>query len=330
MAIISVGSFTQPATAVAQTIQVPSNLDYLLLHNYTRMAAGTSADYGDGYWQRGMGTQGLYRTCAGVANDFAVNSFTLYDPSITTPGAAIAITNIDAATGIVLTGTTTGLAVGSIIRLSNLSVAAAQQLGGIDFSVSAINAGVSFTIIPYVGSTIPVAPTAAIGACTGFYRIQQPGLFYPRRRLISQITSAASAIVSTTVNHGYSIGQQVRFVIPRVTAIGYGITELNAVQATITAVGGTNSFTINVDTTGMGAFSFPVGAAVPFSPAEVIPFGDDTATALAQVPALSSLQDSVNNTGYLGMTLTAGATSPAGVANDVIYWQAGKADFGGL
>ena len=321
--ILSVGTFTQPATAVAQTIQIPSNLDYLNLYNYTQMAAGTSDNYGVGYWQRGMGTTGLYQTCAGVAAAFAANSFVLYDPSITTPIGPVAITNINAGTGVVLTGVTTGLAVGSVIRLSNLSVAAAQQYGGIDFSVTAIDAGVSFTIVP-------LTPSAAIDACTGYYRIIPQGLFYPRKRIISNISSAAQAVVTTTVDHGYAVSQQVRFIIPSVTAIGFGITQLNAVQATIIAIGSSTTFTINIDTTGMGAFSFPVGAAVPFTPAEVIPFGDDSATALAQVPALNSLQDSVNNTGYLGMTLSAGATSPAGEADDVIYWVAGKASFGGL
>lgn len=321
--ILSVGTFTQPATAVAQTIAVPSNLDYLRIFNYTQMAAGTSTNYGDGYWQRGMGTLGLYRTCAGVAAAFAANSFVLYDPSTAVNSAAIAITNINAGTGVVLTATTTGLAVGSVIRLSNLSAAAAQQYGGLDFTVTAVNPGVSFTIVP-------LTPSAAIGATTGFYRIIPAGLFYPRRRLISNISSAASAVVTTTVAHGYSVGQEVRFVIPAVTAIGFGITQLDGVSAVITAVGSSTTFTINVDTTAMGAFSYPVGTAVPFTPAEVIPFGDDTATALAQVPPLSSLEDSVQNVAYLGMTLAAGATSPAGAANDVIYWQAGKASFGGL
>ena len=331
--ILSIGNFTQGATAANQIIQVPSNLDWLKIYNYTQFAANAGANADELYWQRGMGTIGTFRGIAGgvaVAGITAANAFTLYDPSVETPGAAIAITNINAATGVVLTGTTTGLFVGDTIRLSNLSAASAQQLGGIDFTVSAINPGVSFTIQGYAGSTIPVAPTAAIGACTGFYRKIQRGLFYPRKRVISQITSAASAVVSTTVDHGYSVGMKVRFIVPSVTAIGYGITQLDGVDATITAVGGANSFTINVDTTAMGAFSFPVAAAVPFSPALVVPFGDNTATALAQVPPLSSLEDRVNNTGYLGMILATGANLPAGVANDVVYWQAGKCEFGGL
>lgn len=335
--ILSVGNFTQPATAVAQTIVIPSNADFLTVTNYTQMAAGTSANYGNGYWQRGMGTTGVYRTCAGVAAAFAAGSFVLYDPSNTTPGAAVAITNIDAATGIVLTGNTAGVSVGSIVRLSNLSVAAAAELQGLNFTVTAVTANTSLTLAPYQGTTIPLNATAAIGACTGYYRLINPGLFYPRTRVISNIAIInGQSVVSTTVNHGYSAGQEVRFVIPTVTPTTYGMSALDGLTATVVPANAANAplaanaFAIDLDVTGLGTFLWPIAASVPFTFAQVVPFGDNTATALAQVPPLSSLEDAVFNTGYLGLTLAAGATSPAGAAADVIYWQAGKASLGGL
>lgn len=321
--ILSQGSFTQALTGTSVTIAVPSGTDFLKVYNYTRMAAGTSADAGISYWQRGMGTTGLYQTCAGVSAASAAGSFILFDPSITTPSAPVAITNINAGSGVVATGNTAGVFVGTRIRLSSLSVAAAQQYAGIDFAVTAVTANTSFTIVP-------LTPSATIGACTGFYRIIPGGLFYPRRRFISNISSATAGVVTTTFPHGYSVGQQVRFVIPTVTSIGFGTTQLDGLSAVITAVGSTTTFTINVDTSVMGAFSWPVGTAVPFTPAEVVPYGDDTATALAQNPALSGLQDAVSNTGYLGMTLASSATQPAGVTSDVIYWVAGKTALGGL
>lgn len=325
--IITMGNFTQPATAVNQIIAVPSGIDYLYIYNYTQMAASAGANGGSFYWQRGMGTNGLILSVGGAqavtAAATAANAFTLYDPSVSTPGAAIAITNIDAATGIVLTGTTTGLAVGSIVRLNTLSAASAQQYGGLDFSVTAINPGVSFTIVP-------LTPSAAIGATTGFYRIQQPGLFYPKRRIISNITAANPAVVTTTVSHGFSVGQMVRFVVPQVTATRFGMTALDGLSGTITVVNSITSFTVDIDTSAMTAFAWPAAASVPFTPAEVIPYGDNTATALAQVPPLSSLEDSVQNTGYLGMILAAGALLPGGIAADVVYWRAGKVTMGGL
>lgn len=342
MAILSLGNFTQPAAAVNQVIAVPSNLDYLRIYNYTQYAGNAGANANFLYWTRAMGTTGIYQGVAGgvaVAGVTAANAFVLYTPTSanTTLSAPIAITNINAATGVVLTATTTGLSIGSIILLSNLAAAAAQEIAGIQFTVSAINPGVSFTIQGYAGTTIPVNPTAGIGATAGFYRIVTPGLFYPKVRTLSNIAVInGQTTVSTTVNHGYSVGQKVRFKVPLVTAIAYGITQLDGVQATIIAANAANVgapanvFFIDTDITGFGAFSFPVAAAVPFTVAEVNPFGDDSATALAQVPALSSLQDSVYNSGFLGMTLATGANLPGGVAADVVYWEAGKVDFGGL
>jgi hypothetical protein len=56
----------------------------------------------------------------------------------------------------------------------------------------------------------------------------------------------------------------------------------------------------------------------------VIPIGEDTATAIAQ--SQNILSDATTNQGYIGVILAAGVASPAGQANDVIYWQAGTAD----
>ena len=53
-----------------------------------------------------------------------------------------------------------------------------------------------------------------------------------------------------------------------------------------------------------------------------MPIGEDTATALAL--GANILGDATTNVGYFGMQLQAGAGSPAGVTDDVIYWVAGK------
>lgn len=327
--ILSIGNFTQPAAAVDQIIQVPSGVDFLKIYNYTQLAANAGANADTFYWQRGMGTNGVYTAEVGgvaVVGASAANAFEIYNPNeqnFQSVGGARAITNINNGTGIVLTANTAGLAVGSVIRLENLGAAAAQQLGGIDFRVTAINAGVSFTIVP-------PTPTAVIGATTGNYRIIGDALYVPRHRVLSNVTAAANAVVTTTSAHGFSIGQEVRFVVPRVSATEYGMVELDGLSGAIQTVPTATSFSVDIDSAAFSAFAFPAAANVPFSPAIVVPYGDDTATALAQVPPLSSLEDQVNNQGYLGMKLAAGALLPAGVANDVIYWQAGKASFGGL
>src|SRR5690606_1375812 len=88
------------------------------------------------------------------------------------------------------------------------------------------------------------------------------------------------------------------------------------------ADGITNTITIDIDTTGFTAFAFPLTAAPGSTPAQVVPMGENTAQALAL--GADILGDATRNDAVFGIQLVAGTGSPAGVANDVIYWVAGK------
>lgn len=375
--IIGQGSFIAPATIVNQVIAIPSGADWVKVLNYTQRGTvgGAGAVGNEFFWQRGMaagtGTVNYYANgSTAVEGDTLVSGgFTLYDPSGTTAGAipllgspivTTAITN--ATRPQVSTGNTTGLAVGSIVRLSLLTgdtqTAAAVQ--GVDFVVGTINAGVSFTLLT---ATNVLANTVGIVTGTGHYRIVNSNpLFYPRRRTIVNITQAVNANVGTSVPHGLTPGQEIRFNIPAVS----GMTQLNpnplnnnfptgvVVQPIVQTVVDDYNFTINIDTTSYTAFTFPTQAQQPSSYPLVVPFGEDTATSLsvlgAQVPTIGGIQinntntgilaDSVVNTGFLGMVLGTGGlgtvsgaaiAGPAGaVAADQIYWIAGKSTYGGL
>jgi len=325
--ILTQGTFTQPATAVNQTIVIPSNVDWLRVLNYTQANQGTSAAANgfDFWWQRGMpnGT-GIVRI-AGVAgavtvNVTANNAFTLYDPSGNPYGTPVAtVSGTNATRPVIATGSTAGLVAGtSIVRLSG--IAAQSNICGPEFVIDTVVANTSFRI----QNTLATAPGAVGGA--GFYRIiNYNPLFYPRRRFIANISQAASANVLTTIPHGYVNGQLVRFIIPSVSAM----TQLDGLTGTVTVVDA-NNFTVNIDTTSFSAFTFPTAAQMPASYPLVVPVGEDTAGALAMSPVPDILSDATVNTGFLGMTLTAGALLPGGVANDVVYWRAGKSVLGGL
>ena len=68
--------------------------------------------------------------------------------------------------------------------------------------------------------------------------------------------------------------------------------------------------------------AYPASSAVPFSQAQVVPFGEDTGYALTQ--SVNILGDATVNQSIVGVQLAAGALSPAGQNGDVIYWIAGK------
>lgn len=366
--ILGQGTFT--STGVATTIAIPSNADFMWVKNYTQagaQAANTGVDF---YWQRGMaaGTgivEFVNSSSALLSDTLTVGGFTLFDPSVTTAqySANIAITTgvSNATRPVVTTTNTTGLVAasssnpGSVVRLFSTGF----PDNGIDFTVGAVSANTSFTLLS-AAAALATAPGAA--GTTGNYQILNfNALFYPRRRFITNITKATQAVVSTTVPHGLTPGQAIRFNIPTVS----GMIQLNPttannyLTATVVSISSTdqNVFTINIDTTGFTTFTWPTSAQSPSSFPEMTPVGEDTANALVntgiQVPGVSSatlgaqifntntgiLADSTVNTGFLGMILGTGGAGvanagpiagPAGVTSDVIYWVAGKSTYGGL
>lgn len=320
------GRFT--SNGAAKILQIRSDLDWMWVKNETvsyAAGAGTGAEF---YWQRGM-TQGrgTVYTKTAVTNALAVgqiaanSGFYLVDSSVNIPGPSLALTGItNGNPPVVNTANTASLNNGDVVRIFN--TAGAQQLGGLDFTIGAINAGVSFTLA-YMAQIVNANP----GAGT-FRRIPFNPLYYPRNRFITKISQAAQAIVTLSVTHGYTVGQIVRFIVPTVTAARYGMTELDGLQGTIVAVGQadadgvTNTITVDIDTTGFTAFAFPLTADPGFTPAQIVPVGADTAEGLALNANI--LSDATVNQGFIGIQLQAGTSSPAGAANDVIYWVAGK------
>src|SRR5689334_19008183 len=157
--IIGQGSFVVPSTVVNQLVVIPSGVDWMWVYNYTQFGTnGNASPFGIRYyWQRGMaaGTGTVEYKANGAAtmdaDTLASGGFTLYDPSGQTAGALPLVGNALATTAstnatrpVVSTATTTGLAVGSVVRMSNT---AQTDVNGIDMVVGAVTAGVSFTLL---------------------------------------------------------------------------------------------------------------------------------------------------------------------------------------
>lgn len=366
-------------------ISIPSGADWVKVRNFSQYGLNgvTTANFQgtanasigvEFYWQRGMAPGTgivVYKgaTTAALDGDTLVSGgFTLFDSSTSSAnsnqnaGPAIATTaSTNATQPVVSTGTTTGLFVGAVVRMSNT---AQTDVNGIDMVVGAVSAGANFTLLT-ASNALATAPGAIGGA--GFYRIVNTDpLFYPRRRFVTNITQAVNGQVSTSVAHNYVAGQAVRFSIPSQS----GMVELNSTPqnnyatATVVTVVDSYNFTINIDTTAFTAFTWPTIAQQPSNFPEVIPVGEDTAAALVstqpQTPLdvngnqifstnTGILSDSTVNTGFFGMILGSGGngnalttpiigpagsgtTSNAGVvsAPDTLYWVAGKSTYGGL
>lgn len=74
-------------------------------------------------------------------------------------------------------------------------------------------------------------------------------IFQRAMRVISTVTNANPAAITTTTNHQYISGMIVRLNIPR----GFGMQQANQKYGEITVTGNT-TFTIDIDTIGMDAF----------------------------------------------------------------------------
>lgn len=317
------GRFT--ADGSPKILQIRQDIDWMKVYNLTAMAQSAS-DLGVEFtWLRGMDAgRGLFTKKLGaVASDpltaeqiAATEGFYLIDSTNNAPEARLTTTQIDGSAPPVVSSADTGnLRDGDIVRIG--SVPGAKQLGGLDFTIGSLTIDSDFEL--------SYAPTiVTTGAVTGYYRrIPFDAYYYPRNRYITAITQASQAVVTLSVTHAYTVGQKIRFVMPSVTSLAYGMTELDGVEATITAVSSANNtITVDVDTSSYTAFAFPLTADAGFTPAQVVPVGEDMAQALSS--AVNDLGDATLNTGYIGMLLQSGNDSPAGNTSDVIYWIAGK------
>lgn len=93
----------------------------------------------------------------------------------------------------------------------------------------------------------------------------------PAANTITAITNANPAQVTTATAHGYSTGYNVRIVFPFPYASSFGMVQINEQVGTIT-VTGSNTFTINIDTTGYNAFTVGTTLQTP----QVIPISQYT------------------------------------------------------
>ena len=324
--IIQQGDFTSDSTD--KIIALRSDVDWVEVHNLTNIAASDQWDAVKWYWQREMAQDDAILQFHAAAdqilsmstsligfNGATYRGISLIDTSDKTPGAAVAVTaGTNATQPVYDTGDTGRMIAGSIVRIQNTDH---DNIDGLDFSVDTITVNTSFRL----ANTLQQAPGVVAGAA-GTYRLIAPNrtvydMFYPRKRVIANITQAAAGVVTTLVDHGYATGMKVRMKIPTVCTM----VELNDQLVTVTNINA-STFSINVDTTGYTAFTFPLPAAVAFTPAQVIPMGED--------PSAVWIDGAQRNEAFIGMILGTSANaaisagSPGGTTADVIKWRAGK------
>lgn len=317
------GSFTTPATLVPVAISLPSGFTTIKIVNETDVVTPAATII------EARGYAGNPAGSARVSTGSGANPNVLTDTMLITAGftfisdsgllplgplvvnAAGGITN--AAPPVVTSGTL--YPVGSIIRLFNTT--SALQLSGMDYEVTVSGAG-TMTL-----GMVATAPGSA--ATANSLRFVAPSTrFYPQSRYITGIVAstidATQACIALSVTHGFTVGQQVRIVLPA----AYGMTQIDNQLVTITAIGEafggagtTNTIRVNINIAGFTAFAYPTSAiaAVGVNFPQVVPVGE-----AATVPFANLLDDATRNVSFRGVVIDPAIL----VASKVYSWIATK------
>jgi len=302
------GKFT--ADGNNKILKIGAEVQWLVLRNSTQ-AAATNNGYGyEFHWSDEMGSGSFMEYHPAADNTKAstfitagIDQMTTYNKAI--GGAVVVASGTNATQPVYQTGDTSGVSDGSIVRILG---SAQKNLHGMDFSVSDLTLNTEFKM----AYALATAPGVVSGACT--YKLVAANrevydFIFPKKRTITNISQAASAVVTVSVEHGYSVGALVRINVPSYC----GMLEMHGLVGTVTAVSA-GTFTLDINSTAFTAFKFPVAATAEFIRAEAIPIGDTTTL---------GFEGSKDNDSFRGFVLAAGTTSPAGNVGDIIYWRAG-------
>jgi len=341
--IVTQGTFTQPATAVAQIIPLPSGCDYMKVVNLTQMAAAAPTACVAGEWFGG----GLTAVNDGIRWRKAGSAAILID-SFSTATATNGFTYITSppVPQAVLTGTTITQANGAVATVANsysngdqvliFNAVGMEQISGMVFTISSVS-GAGFTLLG-LNSAGFVAPATAFSV----RRIVQNPIgvdtpVAPSMLYVTAVSQAVGATVRVSQANQVFVGQKLEFTIPG----PFGMVQLNnfyqpqSKPIVVTSIIDAYNFTINIDTTNYTAFAFPASALSPTAqlPATCAPAGQS-----AQFNPITNVTTGYNFTQapfrsglflpcmLLGVSAT--STGVAGGANDVVVWKSYKMETG--
>lgn len=308
MALLAQGTFV--SDGAARLIEMPSTVDYFVIRNRSTWGTAPTAVV-ESTWYRGYAngqattlTEGGGSALTATAIAAAGAGFTEIDRTSLAPGPLVATgTAITNATPGVVTDATSP-AVGDVVRMMNTT--AMLQIAGLEFTVTAVNPGVTFTLGYMVGAGYAAAATNAD------YRIIPQSRYFPRRAWIQNITAAAAAVISTSTAHGYAVGSRITVNNPDAN---FGMVEIDGLSGLVTAVTA-NTITTDINSAAFGAFAYPTSAiaATGITHPAVVPFGEVS----------TILTEATDNTPLSGMWLDTGVV---GANTNVMDWQAFGRDY---
>lgn len=306
--IIQQGSFTSDGTV--KELDIRSDVDWMEVWNYTQMATQDTPGVGvQFYWQRGMAAgTGIEITKAdgGDALQGEVmtsGGFTLLPKTLPGPVTGTTITKAGPP---VCTAAGHGFSNGDLVVFSSLTEM--PQIALVAFTIGSVTTN-TFELSYFDTNTANFTAESAFTV-----RKIDPFMWNTAWNNITAVTTGTTTqiqLAAATTETLYAVGDVLTFSVPS----EYGMTQLDGVSAEVLSyVSATNTYTVDLDSTGFTAFAWPAASAVPLRLPTVRVVGSNS----------TSPNDAVYNTGILGMELGAGIDGPAGASSDVIYWKAGK------
>ena len=310
--IIDQGTFTSDGSS--KKIDLPSGADYFVVENLTQLATTQTTGRGVKFewWPQLTENYAIRTAKLDSVNTVEMTTVTtggfIYRTSRPEPEAAKTATAITAAGPAVVSSVAHGYSVGDRVRGYNTT--AMLEIGGMDFTVTAVGSADLFTLGYLDASGFAAAATAGT-----FRRLPKLGEVTPEALYVTDVTQAASAVVTLSVTHDYQVGQLINFTVPA----EFGMVELDGLTGKITAIStANNTITLDINSTAFTAFAFPTSAAKGQF-ASAASAGQRNTYDVDNVPFKSGQ--------FLPyMFLNAGAQAPAGSTSDVIVWKAVKAE----
>lgn len=328
--IIDGGSFTSDSTQMKQ-VSLNQRPDFFWVRNRSAWGDDAAVTAVESWWRYGM-AEGAAQTLdqavtSGILSSEAVTSggFLFIDTANPPNYAALATTAItgDAGTFVVSMADTGNIAVGDWVRLYGTT--GELQIAGYSFEVTAVSTNVSITL----GYMASGGETFAAAATAGSVKKYVPNRMYPRNALIAGITQAAQGVVYFTGKNDYTPGEILSFRVPS----AFGMVELNNKRARVLSVTNSatvSSVTLDLDTSGYSAFSFPTSAvaAAGVSPAMAVPSSSGVVpdSGNANVPAIpegTNLQDAFDSRNKFVMQMGSNVLTEV---SDVYDWYACRFD----
>lgn len=339
------GYYTNGSTVSAQNLAVTDRPDWIFVKDITNWGAQSTAAnpiYSEWMSQMAQGSYLAIGQPSATGSSVALYSskgtsggFTFIDLSNPPSYATLAASSINSSTFVVAMTNTGSIAVGDYVRV--LNPVGMLQVGGLIAQVTAVSVNTSITLgyVATGAAGLNLSGNASSASILKFI----PNKFYPKEKQIINITQASQAKVYFASQNDFTPGEIVDFTIPT----SYGMSQLSyltkqpggaARVLSVTNSATESSITINVNTTGFTAFSYPATGSVlgTASPATCYPAGSGVvplngSATVPQSPPGTNLQDAFDNRNQYYVNV---GTNAVGIANATMQWFAFKQDWNQL